>query len=131
MIKKLFTDLHADKNILYLDKGSDGAIFHCNEMGILSIDLNNINLHNDFDGDDRDTIILIRLLARHTKFRKRKELKKELSEELITATWHPDSWWDWCMSEYKEKEKDTMFVEELYKCVSVVYKLGVLKHFVF
>ena len=32
-------------------------------MGILNIDLNNINLDNNFDEDDPDTIIHIRLLA--------------------------------------------------------------------
>ena len=31
-------------------------------MGILNIDLNNINLDNNFDEGDPDTIILIRLL---------------------------------------------------------------------
>ena len=49
-------------------------------MGILNIDLNNINLDNtSYDKDDPDTIIHIRLLTSHIKFIKRKELKKELS----------------------------------------------------
>ena len=30
-------------------------------MGILNIDFNNINLDNNFDEDDLDTIVLIRL----------------------------------------------------------------------
>ena len=42
-------------------------------MGILSIDLNNIN---NFDKDDPETIILIRLLIWHIKFEKRKALRK-------------------------------------------------------
>ena len=42
-------------------------------MGILNIDLNNINLDNNFNKDDPDTIILIKLLAWHIKFEKRKE----------------------------------------------------------
>ena len=45
-------------------------------MGIRNIDLNNINLDKNFDEDDPDTIILIRPLAWHIKFDKRKELKK-------------------------------------------------------
>ena len=45
-------------------------------MGIHNIDLNNINLDNNFDEDDPDIIILFRLLARHIKFEKRKALKK-------------------------------------------------------
>ena len=42
-------------------------------MGILSIDLNNINSDDtDYDEDYPDTIILIRLLAWHIKLEKRK-----------------------------------------------------------
>ena len=37
------------------------------------VDVDNINLNNDFDEDD--SITLIRLLAWHIKFEKRKELK--------------------------------------------------------
>ena len=44
-------------------------------MGILIIDLNNIYLNNNFHEDDPDTIILIRVLALHIKF-KRKALKR-------------------------------------------------------
>ena len=36
-------------------------------MGIVNIDLYNITLDNNFDEDDPDTIILIRLLAWHIK----------------------------------------------------------------
>ena len=45
-------------------------------MGILKIDLNNINLDNNFNEDDPDAIILIRLLAWHIKFKNVKHLKK-------------------------------------------------------
>ena len=38
--------------------------------------LNNVNLDNNFDEDDLDTIIFIRLLAWHIKFEKRKAFKK-------------------------------------------------------
>ena len=41
-------------------------------MGILNIDINNINLDDNFDESDPDTIILTRLLAWHIKFIKRK-----------------------------------------------------------
>ena len=43
-------------------------------MGIVTIYLDNINLDDNFDKEDPNTIILIRLLAWHTKFAKRKEL---------------------------------------------------------
>ena len=44
-------------------------------MCILNITLNNINLDNNFDEDDPDSIILVKLLAWHIKFEKRKALK--------------------------------------------------------
>ena len=61
-------------------------------MDILNIDLNNTSLDNNFDEDVHDTIILIRLLAWHIIFEKHKELKKELSEELMPVAWHPNKW---------------------------------------
>ena len=66
-----------------LNEGSGDAIFNCNEMGILNIDLNNINLDDNVNEGDLDNIILIRLLTWHIKFEKCKERKKELSEELM------------------------------------------------
>ena len=49
MIKKLFTVLHANENILYFNENSGNLVFNCNGMGMLNIDLNNINLDNNFD----------------------------------------------------------------------------------
>ena len=93
MINKLFTALHADESILYFNEASRDAVFSYSEMGIVDIDLNNINLDDNFDEEDPNTIILIRILAWHTKFEKRKELKKELNKELMPVAWHPNRWW--------------------------------------
>ena len=41
-------------------------------MLILNMDLNIINLDNNFDEDDPDTIVLVRLLAWHIKFEKQR-----------------------------------------------------------
>ena len=49
MIKKLFTALYADENILYFNEGSGDLVLNCSGTGILNIDLNNINLVNKFD----------------------------------------------------------------------------------
>ena len=68
--------MYADENIIYFNEDFDNVAFNCNEMGILDIDLNNINLDNNFDEDDLDTIILIRPLAWHIKSEKRKALKR-------------------------------------------------------
>ena len=91
MIKKLFPALYGDENILYFNKDSGNVIFFCNEMGILNIDLNNINLDNKFDEDDPDTIILIRFLAWCIKFEKRNDIKI-ISEELKLIAWHLNRW---------------------------------------
>ena len=75
MIKNLFTALYADENILYFNEDTINAVF--NGIGILSIDLNNINLDDtNYVKDDPDTTIGIRLLAWNIKFEKRKELEK-------------------------------------------------------
>ena len=68
MIKGLYNALYADENILYFNEDSGNLVFSCNEMDVFNIDLNNINLDNNFDEDDPDTIVLIKLLVSHIKF---------------------------------------------------------------
>ena len=68
MIKTLYAALYADDGFLFLDKDYGNVTFCCNEMGIFSVNLNNINVDNNFDEDDLDTIILIRLLVWRIKF---------------------------------------------------------------
>ena len=64
MIKKIYAALYADENTLYFNEDSDDVTFCCDEMGLNnSVNLNNINLDNNFDEDNPDAIILIRLLA--------------------------------------------------------------------
>ena len=59
--------MYADENILYFNEDSD------NGMGILNMNISNINLHDaNYDEDDPDTIILVRLLIWHIKFEKLK-----------------------------------------------------------
>ena len=64
--------MYADDGLHFFDEESSDVTYFCNEMSILSVNLNNISLDNNSDGDDRDTIILIKLLAWHSKFKKRK-----------------------------------------------------------
>ena len=64
VIKKLLTALHADDNIFYFNEDSSDVIFSCNEMGILSVDLYNINLDDtNYDKDDLEAIIRVRRFA--------------------------------------------------------------------
>ena len=52
-------------------------------MGILNIDLNNINIHDTLYNEDYlDTITFVGLLVWYIKFEKLKALKK-ITEELI------------------------------------------------
>ena len=57
--------------LLFFDEDSGDVTSCCNEMRIFSVNLNNINLDNNFGEDDPDAIILIRLLAWHCEFKKR------------------------------------------------------------
>ena len=78
MIKNLYTASYADDVLLFLDENSCDTTFCCDEMGILSVNLNDINFNNNFNEDDPDTVILFRRLALHSKFKKRKALKKDM-----------------------------------------------------
>ena len=95
MIQNHFNALHTDESILLF-----------NGMGILNIDIENNNLDNNFDEDGPDTIILIRLLTWSIIFKKRKELKKKMSEELMPIAWHPNKWWKVCLPEDDKKRID-------------------------
>ena len=64
IIKILFIALYTDKKILHFNGDSSNALFNCNGVGILNIDLNKINLDDtNYEQDDLDTIIHVRLLA--------------------------------------------------------------------
>ena len=48
MIQKLFAALYEDENLTHSNEDSVNLVFICNRMGILNIDINNINLYNKF-----------------------------------------------------------------------------------
>ena len=61
-------------------------------MGILSTNLNNVNLDDtSYKGDNSYFISLIRPLAWHVKFEKHKPFKKKISEKLMPKGYHPKS----------------------------------------
>ena len=67
VIKKIFKALCANENIFYFNEYSGDAIFSCNAMVILSIDVNDINDDDsNYDEDDPETIIHVRLLTRQS-----------------------------------------------------------------
>ena len=78
MLGKLDNALHANDDIFFYKEDFDKVTFIANQSHILVVDLGEINLDNDnsFNEDDSDTIICVRLLAWHSKYEKRKALKK-------------------------------------------------------
>ena len=113
MIKKHLAALYVDDNIFHFNEDSGNIVFSCNEMGIASIDLNNINLDNtNYDEDDPETVIHIGVLAQDIKFEKGKSLKKELNEELMLTVWHPKRRWNF--SEHEKKEIEAIFTKEYF-----------------
>ena len=45
-----------------------------------------------------------------------KRLKKDITEELMTAVWHPKRWWDWWLPKDKKKVTDPNFTDKVRKC---------------
>ena len=85
MIKNLQNALFTDNDdILFFDEDFGNVTSSSDEMGILSVDLNNINLEDvNFCEDDPETIIHVRLMACHNRLKQRKALKKSISKELM------------------------------------------------
>ena len=79
MLENFDNALHANDDILFFNEDFDKITFIANQRHILAVNLNKINLDddNDFDGNDPDTIIHVRLLAWRCKFAKCKALKKK------------------------------------------------------
>ena len=84
-------------------------------MGILSIDLYNINFDDtNYKEDDPETTIYVKLLAWHSKFEKRKALKKEINEKLMFVVFHPKipkRWWNFCIPGNEKKEIEQILTE--------------------
>ena len=76
MLEKFDNALHANDDILSYNKNFDKVIFIANQRHTLAVVLDKINLDNDFDEDDPNTVIHVRHLAWHNKFEKCKALKK-------------------------------------------------------
>ena len=53
-----------NRSTVYFNEDSDNHVLNCNETAILNLDLNNISFDDNFDEDNPDTIILVRLCVR-------------------------------------------------------------------
>ena len=83
MLEKLHNASEANGNTLFYNEDFDKVTFIACERHILAADLDKINLDNDnnFDEDDPDTIIHVRLLDWRSKFKKHKTLRKRLAKK--------------------------------------------------
>ena len=77
MLEKSNHALHASDDILFYNEDFNKVTIIANQKHILAVDLEKINIDNNFDEDDPDTIIHIILLTWRSKFQKRKALKKD------------------------------------------------------
>ena len=96
-LEKLDNAVFFNYDIDFDDKDSDIVTFFSDDLDLNTIDLNNIN----FDEQDPETIINVRLMAWCNRNKQGKACKKEISKELMAVASHPTRWWDLCMSEYK------------------------------
>ena len=91
----------------FFDEDSGNVTFSSDELGVLTIDLNNINLDDiNFDEDDSETIIHVRIMAWHNRLKQQEKRCKQIINACNVAS---KRWWDWCMSEDEEKEIDPIF----------------------
>ena len=77
MITILFAALYVDENILQFNEDSNNVVFICNELDILNVNLDSINLNNtNYDEDDSDTIIFVRIQVGILNLKNIKHIKK-------------------------------------------------------
>ena len=64
MIKNLDDDFFSNYDIIFVNENCNNVTFFDDEMGFLSVDLNNINFDDvNFDKDDPAAIIHVRIMA--------------------------------------------------------------------
>ena len=79
MIKKLDDDLFFGDDIIFVNEDPCYVTFFSDGRGVLSVDLNNINLDDvNFDEDDPETIIHNRLMILHKRFQHCKGFKQDI-----------------------------------------------------
>ena len=72
--------MYADDGLFFFYEDSGDVTFCWNEMDIISVNLNNINLDSNFDKDDPNIVIHIRLFAWRSNLKKRKMCLKKSGE---------------------------------------------------
>ena len=77
MLEKLDNVVFSNGHIEFDDIDSDIVTFFGDGMGLVTIELNNINLdNNDFNADDPANIVFVRIMGGPNRFKQRKAWKK-------------------------------------------------------
>ena len=107
MIEIFHNTLHVNDNILSYKEDFDKVTYIANQRHILAVNLDKINLDNDnsFNLDDPDTIDHVRLFTQQRESTKHKPFKKIRIMEFYFG------WWNFSMSEDKNKEIQPIFTE--------------------
>ena len=81
MIKKLHDDLFSNDDVILVNIDSNYVTLFSDEMGILSVDINNSSFDDvNFDKDDPETTIQVRLMAWCNRYKKCSSWKKDISK---------------------------------------------------
>ena len=60
---------------------------------------------DDDDDDDEDNFF-----KWYDGYKKRKAQKASRKEELLSITWHPSRWWNWCVSKDEKGDTEALWV---------------------
>ena len=83
MLKDLDNTLFFNDDIVFVNVGSNNAAIFSDDVA-LYVDITNVSLDDDnFDSDNPETIIHVRLVAWCNKYKQREACKKEISKELM------------------------------------------------
>ena len=71
---------------------------NCQRLPKYVLDSNLLRLYENFPLDFRDFIMEQKFYYSPL------HIRKDFHNELIEITWHPDRFWDWCLSEDEKNE---------------------------
>ena len=61
----------------------------------------------------KKSVIYVKLMTWHSRLKKHKAFKRDISKELIPLTQHPMRWWNWGMPENDKKEIEPILIDEI------------------
>ena len=95
MLEKLDNSVFNNDDIFSHDVDSNFITFLGDDMGFNTIDLNNTKLYegdNNFDEEDSETLINVRLITCPDTFKQHRTRKKEKSKKMMHVAQHSTRW---------------------------------------